>query len=176
MAGQRAGSSAISTTRTSKTSWLPDSSHPTVRNLEARIAMVGTHSSHYLLHHIFHSQITGLATNSEKDDAELLQVSTTYLILVYFQVANYMNGGHYNPHHDYVMKEKAPEHLIYLPESSLYIGDRVATWMFYMSDVGEGGRTVFPRIGAAVKPKAGTAVFWYDRIPDIRHLTPVAQV
>ena len=25
--------------------------------------------------------------------------------------------------------------LIYLPESSLYIGDRVATWMFYMSDV-----------------------------------------
>ena len=79
------------------------------------------------------------------------------------QVANYMNGGHYNPHHDYVMKEKNPEHvscdsdqfdipqspplivvasylqsiaqLIYLPESSLYIGDRVATWMFYMSDV-----------------------------------------
>ena len=81
-----------------------------------------------------------------------------------------MNGGHYNPHHDYVMKEKAPDHvspkiliiffwsvnlhvedfifpsddlhfedilfqLIYLPESSLYIGDRVATWMFYMSDV-----------------------------------------
>ena len=27
------------------------------------------------------------------------------------QVANYMNGGHYNPHHDYVMKEKAPDHV-----------------------------------------------------------------
>ena len=27
------------------------------------------------------------------------------------QVANYMNGGHYNPHHDYVMKEKNPEHV-----------------------------------------------------------------
>ena len=22
-----------------------------------------------------------------------------------------MNGGHYNPHHDYVMKEKAPDHV-----------------------------------------------------------------
>ena len=25
-----------------------------------------------------------------------------------------MNGGHYNPHHDYVMKEKAPDHVSYL--------------------------------------------------------------
>lgn len=44
----------------------------------------------------------------------------------------------------------------------MFIGDRIATWMFYMSDVGEGGRTVFPRIGAGVKPEAGSAVFWYN--------------
>ena len=45
--------------------------------------------------------------------------------------------------------------MIYLPEKNLYIGDRVATWMFYLSDVAEGGRTVFPRVGAGVRPKAG---------------------
>ena len=29
------------------------------------------------------------------------------------QVANYMNGGHYNPHTDYVMREKVPDHVRY---------------------------------------------------------------
>jgi len=131
--GARGGSSAISTTRTSKTGWLPDDAHPTIAKVGKVISMV-----------------TGLATDTLADDAELLQV------------ANYMNGGHYTPHHDYVMKEKNPGHLIYLPEKKLYIGDRLATWMFYLSDVGAGGSTVFPRVGAQVRPKAGAAVFWYN--------------
>lgn len=52
--------------------------------------------------------------------------------------------------------------MIYIPEKKLYIGDRVATWMFYLSSVEEGGRTVFPRVGAGVRPEAGSAVFWYN--------------
>ena len=80
--GKRSGSSEISTTRTSKTGWLQDSHSPTVEKLGKRI-----------------SWVTGLHTSTLDDDAELLQV------------ANYMNGGHYNPHHDYVMREKAPEHV-----------------------------------------------------------------
>ena len=31
--------------------------------------------------------------------------------MVSFKVANYINGGHYAPHHDYVMKEKDPGHV-----------------------------------------------------------------
>ena len=29
----------------------------------------------------------------------------------FFKVANYMNGGHYSPHFDYVMKDKDPDHV-----------------------------------------------------------------
>ena len=31
--------------------------------------------------------------------------------LFFLKVANYINGGHYAPHHDYVMKEKDPGHV-----------------------------------------------------------------
>ena len=34
-----------------------------------------------------------------------------------------------------------------------------------LNDVGSGGRTVFPRIGAGVAPVAGSAVFWYNLFP-----------
>ncbi len=80
--GQSAGNSEVSQTRTSKTGWLQDSFHPVVRKLTERVGW-----------------ITNLKTDTWNDDAELLQV------------ANYLNGGHYNPHHDYVMKDREPTHV-----------------------------------------------------------------
>ena len=89
--GGGAGSSEVSTSRTSKTGWLKDSDHPTVASLTRRISL-----------------LTGLAADTDREDAELLQV------------ANYMNGGHYNPHSDYVMREKAPDHVGFLFYLFLY--------------------------------------------------------
>ncbi|XP_075205056.1 LOW QUALITY PROTEIN: prolyl 4-hydroxylase subunit alpha-1 [Anomaloglossus baeobatrachus] len=72
------------------------------------------------------------------------------------QVANYGVGGQYEPHFDFGRKDE--------PDAfkELGTGNRIATWLFYMSDVAAGGATVFPEVGAAVYPKKGTAVFWYN--------------
>ncbi|XP_075993312.1 prolyl 4-hydroxylase subunit alpha-1b isoform X1 [Genypterus blacodes] len=75
------------------------------------------------------------------------------------QVANYGVGGQYEPHFDFGRKDE--------PDAfkELGTGNRIATWLFYMSDVSAGGATVFPDVGAAVWPKKGTAVFWYNLFP-----------
>ncbi|KAJ3609884.1 hypothetical protein NHX12_021978 [Muraenolepis orangiensis] len=72
------------------------------------------------------------------------------------QVANYGVGGQYEPHFDFGRKDE--------PDAfkELGTGNRVATWLFYMTDVAAGGATVFPDVGAVVWPKKGSAVFWYN--------------
>ncbi|KAM8852381.1 prolyl 4-hydroxylase subunit alpha-1b isoform 2-T2 [Synchiropus picturatus] len=75
------------------------------------------------------------------------------------QVANYGVGGQYEPHFDFGRKDE--------PDAfkELGTGNRIATWLFYMSDVAAGGATVFPDVGASVWPQKGTAVFWYNLFP-----------
>ena len=41
-------------------------------------------------------------------------------------------------------------------------GNRIATWLFYESDVELGGATVFPSAGLTLWPKKGSAAFWYN--------------
>ncbi|XP_043212723.1 prolyl 4-hydroxylase subunit alpha-1-like isoform X3 [Amphibalanus amphitrite] len=72
------------------------------------------------------------------------------------QVVNYGMGGHYEPHFDFARKEETNAF------KSLGTGNRIATFIFYMSDVEAGGATVFPEIGAAVWPRKGSAAFWYN--------------
>uniref|UniRef100_A0A672RZC7 Prolyl 4-hydroxylase subunit alpha-1-like n=1 Tax=Sinocyclocheilus grahami TaxID=75366 RepID=A0A672RZC7_SINGR len=61
-------------------------------------------------------------------------------------VQNYGIGGRYEPHYDEWDNENG----------------RIATFLIYMSDVQIGGATVFPEVGVALKPKKGSAVFWYN--------------
>ncbi|XP_073712293.1 prolyl 4-hydroxylase subunit alpha-2-like isoform X2 [Misgurnus anguillicaudatus] len=61
-------------------------------------------------------------------------------------VQNYGIGGIHEPHYD----------------AGFDKDERIATFLIYMSDVKIGGATVFPTVGAALQPKKGSAVFWYN--------------
>lgn len=84
--------------------------------------------------------VTGLDMNTAED----------------LQIANYGIGGHYEPHFDFARKEESNAF------QGLNTGNRIATWLSYMSDVEAGGATVFPYIGVKLFPKRGQAAFWYN--------------
>ncbi|XP_065299957.2 prolyl 4-hydroxylase subunit alpha-1-like [Dermacentor albipictus] len=76
-----------------------------------------------------------------------------------YQVANYGLGGHYTPHLDaHGFGEVA--HSVDTED-----GNRLATTLMYLTDVAAGGATAFVKLGIAVKPRVGDALFWYDLEP-----------
>ncbi|XP_046453899.1 prolyl 4-hydroxylase subunit alpha-1-like isoform X1 [Daphnia pulex] len=77
------------------------------------------------------------------------------------QVCNYGIGGHYEPHFDYARKN---ETIGFNKDSGWR--NRIATWLFYMSDVEAGGATVFPALNVALWPQKGSAAFWYNLFPN----------
>ncbi|KAL8579446.1 hypothetical protein ACOMHN_026811 [Nucella lapillus] len=72
------------------------------------------------------------------------------------QTANYGIGGQYEPHFDFARKEETEAF------KSLGTGNRIATFLSYMTDVEAGGATVFPYLGLKLYPKKGAAAFWYN--------------
>ncbi|XP_050346725.1 prolyl 4-hydroxylase subunit alpha-1 isoform X5 [Nymphalis io] len=73
------------------------------------------------------------------------------------QVVNYGIGGHYEPHFDFARKQESA--------FENFSGNRIATVLFYMSDVAQGGATVFTELGLSVFPQRGAAVFWLNLHP-----------
>ncbi|KAK3524516.1 hypothetical protein QTP70_029833 [Hemibagrus guttatus] len=139
----KTGVLTTATYRVSKSAWLEGYEDPVIARVNQRI-----------------EDITGLTV----DTAELLQV------------ANYGVGGQYEPHYDFSRRpfdsnlkvdgNRLATFLNYKDETeafkSLGTGNRVATFLNYMSDVEAGGATVFPDFGAAIWPRKGTSVFWYN--------------
>ncbi|XP_001357661.3 prolyl 4-hydroxylase subunit alpha-1 [Drosophila pseudoobscura] len=68
------------------------------------------------------------------------------------QVANYGVGGQYEPHPDYFE--------VNLPSD--FKGDRISTSMFYLSDVEQGGYTVFTKLNVFLPPIKGALVMWHN--------------
>ncbi|KAK7065988.1 Prolyl 4-hydroxylase, alpha polypeptide [Halocaridina rubra] len=66
-----------------------------------------------------------------------------------YQVVNYGVGGHYTVHHDAIGNIRSTF-------------NRVATFLIYLTDVAQGGLTVFPWIGVGVQPRRGRAALWYN--------------
>jgi len=76
-----------------------------------------------------------------------------------WQMGLYGPGGHYLPHLDAFEPDTLPSNAWGL--DGLWVGNRIATVMFYLSDL-VGGLTAFPNMGVAVTPRKGSAVFWYN--------------
>ncbi|XP_074663063.1 prolyl 4-hydroxylase subunit alpha-1-like [Tubulanus polymorphus] len=129
----RNGSATLfSDDRISESGWLADVDDPVIERVSKRVEM-----------------FTGLSTRilDRLSHAETLQV------------LNYGIGGMYNYHYDFFDETEHKWQVADFMEGS---GNRLATWMFYLSDVKFGGATVFPRAGARVPVVKGAAAFWYN--------------
>ena len=82
-----------------------------------------------------------------------------------WQMGLYGPGGHYLPHFDAFDTNLLPPDV--WGTNKLWVGNRIATVMFYLSDL-IGGSTAFPNMGVAATPRKGTAVFWYNLDKDGR--------
>jgi prolyl 4-hydroxylase len=71
------------------------------------------------------------------------------------QILHYRTGAEYRPHYDFFSPEN-PGSAVHLAKG----GQRVATLVMYLSDVDEGGETIFPEIGFSVAPRKGGAVYF----------------
>ncbi len=77
-----------------------------------------------------------------------------------FQLVNYGLGGQYEMHYDFEYVEK-PIVYDYLKGS----GDRVVTFMLYLTQVEAGGGTVFPHLNIRIPPIKNGAAFWFNIKP-----------
>lgn len=93
----------------------------------------------------------------------LLGLGTSYIAgeAEQYQLANYGIGGQYMSHHDYLQDTYSLPNRV-TDDFEKTSGDRIATLMVYMSDVEEGGATVFPSLGVRLTPKKGDAAFWWN--------------
>ncbi|XP_059502749.1 prolyl 4-hydroxylase subunit alpha-3 isoform X1 [Stegostoma tigrinum] len=73
----------------------------------------------------------------------------------YLQVVNYGIGGHYEPHFDHATSPNSPLY-------KLKSGNRVATFMIYLSAVEAGGSTAFIYANFSVPVVKNAALFWWN--------------
>lgn len=71
------------------------------------------------------------------------------------QIVNYGIAGHYEPHYDFARGNEDRF-------TSLGTGNRIATFLAYMSNVEAGGGTVFTQVGTTLFPSKGDAAFWWN--------------
>ncbi|KAK7883076.1 hypothetical protein WMY93_029250 [Mugilogobius chulae] len=73
----------------------------------------------------------------------------------YLQVVNYGIAGHYEPHFDHATAPTSPVY-------KLNSGNRVATFMIYLSSVEAGGSTAFIYANFSVPVVEKAAIFWWN--------------
>ncbi|KAM9852877.1 prolyl 4-hydroxylase subunit alpha-3 [Aulostomus maculatus] len=85
----------------------------------------------------------------------LTGLNVTHPYAEYLQVVNYGIGGHYEPHFDHATSPSSPVF-------KLKTGNRVATFMIYLSSVEAGGSTAFIYANFSVPVMEKSAIFWWN--------------
>jgi prolyl 4-hydroxylase len=75
-------------------------------------------------------------------------------------MSNYGLGGHYEAHYDYDENRYSKPSISKINFNKT--GDRLATFMLYLTEVKRGGATVFPRLNITSTPIKNAAIFWYN--------------
>ena len=135
-------------TRSSTNAWIEREASPIVDSIYRRAAdLLGIDES--LLRH--------------RSNEEHPELATDHSIAERMQLVHYGEGEEYHAHHDFS----------YPAFGNRYQPGRFATLLLYLNNVEDGGETVFPRAvnseshdGIKVKPKAGTAVLFFNTLPD----------
>nr|XP_039259426.1 prolyl 4-hydroxylase subunit alpha-2-like [Styela clava] len=103
--------------------------------------------------------------NGTKDDAIVKSLSKRVRTIIglggtkadVFQVSHYGVGGQFLFHYDNFVRGS---------EGEKYDGNRIASFLLYLSDIPEGGYTAFKYPKVYAKPIKGSAIFWYNLLPD----------
>lgn len=104
------------------------------------------------LNHIPSTEKTKLTEKLNYISADLTDLDTQFSET--YQIQNYGLGGQYEFHHDH---GEPNSYLDNHPE-----GNRLATLLFYMSDVEKGGHTVFTKLGVTSYARKGDAILWHN--------------
>lgn len=102
---------------------------------------------------------TPLIANIESRIAKLLNWGVEYGEAI--QVLRYQIGGEYKAHYDFFDPNSVGGQ-----KNMAKGGQRVGTFLMYLSDVEAGGATAFPKLGFEIRPKAGMALYFADVLPD----------
>jgi len=102
---------------------------------------------------------TPFVTDLEERMAEVVGMPTDHGEAI--QVARYRRGDEYQPHYDTFNPEEEGGQIA-LKNG----GQRLITFMVYLTDVRKGGETGFPFAGIKIPPKKGDALLFYPCLDD----------
>jgi len=142
--------------RNDQSAWIKKTAHPKLRRATIQDPITG--KLRYADYRVSKSTWLDPYTYPEIHELKLRAEAVTGLNLTsaeQLQIANYGMGGHYEPHFDHARPEEDAF-------TSLGMGNRIATLLFYIGVPKAGGATVFTNAHAAVFPVPNAAVFWYN--------------
>jgi prolyl 4-hydroxylase len=120
--------------------------------------------------HEISPQRTSYTTNFQSGETSVIQSieQRVSMLCMYpqshiepLQLVRYNPGQQYKPHYDFFV----PGHEA-TGDALKRGGQRTLTFFIYLNDVDQGGTTHFPKLNLRIKPRMGTAVMWYNVLPD----------